>query len=56
MQVFDDIAVEITMAILQFFNSRPGEEFLYRTMKALSRFVTVRIYLVKIIIENIIEF
>jgi hypothetical protein len=39
--VFDDIAVELTMAILQFFQSKPSEEYLYRTMKALARFTTV---------------
>jgi hypothetical protein len=39
--VFDDIAVELTMAILQFFNSKPNEEHLFRVMKALSKFVFV---------------
>lgn len=39
--VFDDIAVEITMAILQFLNSKPSEEYLFRTLKALSKFVFV---------------
>jgi hypothetical protein len=39
--VFDDIAVELTMAILQFFNAKPDEEHLFRTMKALSKFVFV---------------
>jgi desumoylating isopeptidase 1 len=39
--VFDDVAVEITMALLQYFNSKPQEEYLYRTMKALSKFVHV---------------
>jgi len=39
--VFDDIAVEITMAILQFLNSQPSEEYLFRTLKALSKFVYV---------------
>uniref|UniRef100_A0A1B0CAI1 Uncharacterized protein n=3 Tax=Lutzomyia longipalpis TaxID=7200 RepID=A0A1B0CAI1_LUTLO len=29
------------MAILQFFNNKPNEEHLFRTMKALARFVTV---------------
>ncbi|CRK92432.1 CLUMA_CG005999, isoform B, partial [Clunio marinus] len=38
-EVFDDIAVEITMAILQFLNSKPSEEYLFRTLKALSKFV-----------------
>ena len=40
-QVFDDIAVEITMAILQFLNSKPSEEYLFRMLKALSKFVYV---------------
>ncbi|XP_055679836.1 uncharacterized protein LOC129787964 isoform X3 [Lutzomyia longipalpis] len=39
--VFDDVAVELAMAILQFFNNKPNEEHLFRTMKALARFVTV---------------
>jgi hypothetical protein len=41
LKVFDDIAVEITMAILQFLNSKPSEEYLFRTLKALSKFVFV---------------
>ncbi|GJQ72124.1 hypothetical protein Trydic_g3219 [Trypoxylus dichotomus] len=39
--VFDDVAVELTMALLQFFNSKPSEEHLFRSMKALSKFVQV---------------
>jgi len=39
--VFDDVAVELSMALLQFFNAKPTEEHLYRTLKALSKFVTV---------------
>lgn len=39
--VFDDVAVEISMALLQFFNSDPTEEHLYRTMKALAKFTMV---------------
>ncbi|XP_053687433.1 uncharacterized protein LOC128736941 [Sabethes cyaneus] len=39
--VFDDVAVEISMALLQFFNSEPTEEHLYRTMKALAKFTLV---------------
>ncbi|XP_066137871.1 uncharacterized protein [Euwallacea fornicatus] len=39
--VFDDLAVEITMAILQFFNQKPSEEQLFRCMKALARFTEV---------------
>lgn len=39
--VFDDVAVELAMAILQFFNNQPSEEHLFRSMKALARFVNV---------------
>lgn len=48
LQVFDDIAVEITMAILQFLNSQPSEEYLFRMLKALSKFVFVSCYLLKL--------
>ncbi|XP_034242961.1 uncharacterized protein LOC117646237, partial [Thrips palmi] len=40
-KVFDDVAVELAMALLQFFNSNPAEEQLFRTMKALARFCQV---------------
>ncbi|XP_059609952.1 uncharacterized protein LOC132257177 isoform X2 [Phlebotomus argentipes] len=40
-EVFDDVAVELAMAILQFFNAKPNEEHLFRTIKALARFITV---------------
>lgn len=40
-QVFDDVAIELTMAVLQYFQNKPAEEHLFRTMKALSKFVTV---------------
>lgn len=40
-QVFDDVAVELTMALLQFFSEKPSEEHLFRTLKALSKFVMV---------------
>ncbi|XP_075231865.1 uncharacterized protein LOC142330480 isoform X3 [Lycorma delicatula] len=40
-KVFDDVAVELTMAILQFFNSNPPEEQLFRCMKALARFCQI---------------
>lgn len=43
--VFDDVAIELTMAILQYFNSKPNEEYLFRTMKALARFVTVSFFI-----------
>lgn len=39
--VFDDVAVELTMAILQFFNTKPSEEHLFRTLRALAAFVNV---------------
>jgi desumoylating isopeptidase 1 len=39
--VFDDVAVELTMALLQYFNSNPPEENLYRCMKALQRFCQI---------------
>lgn len=41
LQVFDDVAVELTMALLQYFNSKLHEEQLYRCMKALAKFVQV---------------
>ncbi|XP_048507925.1 uncharacterized protein LOC105686408 isoform X4 [Athalia rosae] len=40
-KVFDDVAVELTMALLQYFNSNPAEEQLYRCMKALARFTQI---------------
>jgi len=33
--------VELAMALLQFFNSNPPEEQLFRTMKALARFCLI---------------
>lgn len=41
MQVFDDVAIELTMALLQFFSVKPIEEHLFRTLKALSKFLVV---------------
>ncbi|KAL0279269.1 UNVERIFIED_CONTAM: hypothetical protein PYX00_000869 [Menopon gallinae] len=35
--VFDDVAIELTMALLQFLNNKPNEELLFRTMKSLAR-------------------
>lgn len=35
------MAVELTMAVLQYFNSKPSEELLFRCMKALSKFVQI---------------
>ncbi|XP_045478242.1 uncharacterized protein LOC123683323 isoform X2 [Harmonia axyridis] len=39
--VFDDVAVELAMAVLQFFNVKPSEEHLFRCMKALAKFSQV---------------
>ncbi|XP_015608162.1 uncharacterized protein LOC107273969 isoform X2 [Cephus cinctus] len=39
--VFDDVAVELTMALLQYFNGNPPEEQLYACMKALARFTQI---------------
>ncbi|XP_015125387.1 uncharacterized protein LOC107047110 isoform X2 [Diachasma alloeum] len=39
--VFDDVAVELTMALLQYFNGSPSEEQLFACMKALARFTQI---------------
>ncbi|XP_018056523.1 PREDICTED: uncharacterized protein LOC108692659 isoform X3 [Atta colombica] len=39
--VFDDVAVELTMALLQYFNGSPTEEQLYTCMKSLARFTQI---------------
>uniref|UniRef100_A0A1A9WJB7 Uncharacterized protein n=1 Tax=Glossina brevipalpis TaxID=37001 RepID=A0A1A9WJB7_9MUSC len=39
--VFDDVAVELAMAILQFFQSGPDEEQIFRACKALVKFLEV---------------
>ncbi|XP_012147519.1 uncharacterized protein LOC100883449 isoform X2 [Megachile rotundata] len=39
--VFDDVAVELTMALLQYFNGNPAEEQLYACMKSLARFTQI---------------
>ncbi|XP_011861408.1 PREDICTED: uncharacterized protein LOC105558384 isoform X2 [Vollenhovia emeryi] len=39
--VFDDVAVELTMALLQYFNGSPAEEQLYTCMKSLARFTHI---------------
>ncbi|KAL6252202.1 hypothetical protein P5V15_015175 [Pogonomyrmex californicus] len=39
--VFDDVAVELTMALLQYFNGTPAEEQLYTCMKSLARFTHI---------------
>lgn len=41
LKVFDDVAVELTMAILQFFNNNADEEKIFRCMKALAKFMEV---------------
>ncbi|KAL2717793.1 uncharacterized protein V1478_013493, partial [Vespula squamosa] len=40
-EVFDDVAVELTMALLQYFNGSPAEEQLYACMKSLARFTQI---------------
>ncbi|XP_003706248.1 uncharacterized protein LOC100883449 isoform X3 [Megachile rotundata] len=40
-EVFDDVAVELTMALLQYFNGNPAEEQLYACMKSLARFTQI---------------
>ncbi|KAG5305556.1 DESI1 isopeptidase, partial [Acromyrmex insinuator] len=40
-KVFDDVAVELTMALLQYFNGSPAEEQLYTCMKSLARFTQI---------------
>ncbi|XP_054282573.1 uncharacterized protein LOC128999867 isoform X5 [Macrosteles quadrilineatus] len=40
-KVFDDVAVELSMALLQFFNNSLPEEQVFRTMKALARFCQI---------------
>ena len=37
-QVFDDVATELAMAILQFFSGQHPEEHIFRCMKGLLRF------------------
>lgn len=52
--VFDDVAPELAMAILQFFSSHPPEELLWRTMTALCRLVHDLVF--QIHIDNTISF
>ncbi|CAK9826509.1 Desumoylating isopeptidase 1 [Anthophora retusa] len=40
-KVFDEVAVELTMALLQYFNGSPAEEQLYACMKSLARFIQI---------------
>ncbi|XP_025416987.1 uncharacterized protein LOC112688143 isoform X3 [Sipha flava] len=39
--VFDDVVVELAMAVLQYFNSKPDEEHSFRCMKSLARFCQI---------------
>ncbi|XP_076670765.1 uncharacterized protein LOC143370048 isoform X2 [Andrena cerasifolii] len=39
--VFDDVAIELTMALLQYFNGSPAEEQLFACMKSLARFTQI---------------
>lgn len=39
--MFDDVAVELTMALLQYFNGNPAEEQLFACMKSLARFTQI---------------
>lgn len=39
--MFDDVAVELTMALLQYFNGNPAEDQLYACMKSLARFTQI---------------
>ncbi|XP_050419906.1 uncharacterized protein LOC126832910 isoform X2 [Adelges cooleyi] len=39
--VFDDVVVELAMAVLQYFNSKPNEEHTFRCMKSLARFCQI---------------
>jgi len=40
-QVFDDVATELAMAILQFFSTEHKEEHIFRCMKGLVRFAYI---------------
>ncbi|XP_011302528.1 uncharacterized protein [Fopius arisanus] len=40
-KVFDDVAVELTMALLQYFNGSPPEDQLFACLKALARFTQI---------------
>ncbi|XP_011302532.1 uncharacterized protein [Fopius arisanus] len=40
-EVFDDVAVELTMALLQYFNGSPPEDQLFACLKALARFTQI---------------
>lgn len=42
-QVFDDVATELAMAILQYFQTSPSEEHVFRCMRALAKFAQVRL-------------
>merc|ERR1712080_752235 len=40
-EVFDDVCTELAMAILQFYQGKPSEEHVFRTMKALAKFCQI---------------
>lgn len=40
-EVFDDVCSELAMAILQFYQGKPSEEHVFRTMSALNKFCTI---------------
>ena len=40
-QVFDDVATELAMAIMQFFSAEHSEEHIFRCMKGLVRFAYI---------------
>ena len=40
-QVFDDVCSELAMAILQFWQGKPPEEEVFRTLKAMNKFCTI---------------
>lgn len=39
--MFDDVVVELAMAVLQYFNSKPSEEHSFRCMKSLAKFCQI---------------
>ena len=40
-QVFDDVCTELAMAILQFWQGKPSEEQVFRTLKAMNKFCII---------------
>ena len=39
--MFDDVCTELAMAIMQFWQGKPKEEHVFRTMKAMNKFCTI---------------